>query len=332
MRIFLKRIQEGAAFKKAAQTPDALLRPAALLLKKALKRKAALYALAAGFLAADWAALRSESFFFPSVKGRTAAKRQTGLKEAPLKMQYKMIWEDNIFHIGPIPERLFSEKIQPSDPIKTSLPFTLKGTIVHSDPHRSIATVKGRKGSRAYSVGNVIEEQAEITQIEKRRIVFLNKQSGLSEFLETIEKSALSVVGRRMPSIIQKPRVKKPALVRQLRGGSRQVRRSDLQKYLQPEKLHEVLRQARMVPNRKINEDGEMSVEGFRFASIQSGSVYEDLGFKVGDIVSEVEGEQVNSIDKAGELFHRFKTSGRLQLKVNGEVRTYTVEEDAPIN
>ena len=318
-------MQEGPVFKKASRAPAALL-------KKARKRKALLYALAAGFFAADWAALRAESFFFPSVKGRTASKTALAETESRLEnRRYKMIWENNIFHTGPIPERLFAEKIQPSDPVKTSLPFVLKGTIVHADPHRSIATVKGRKGSRAYSVGNVIEDQAEITQIEKRRIVFLNKQSGLSEFLETVERSVASSVGRRLPAI-KKLRVTKPALVKKLSGGSRQVRRSDLQQYLQPEKLHEVLRQARMVPNNRINEDGEMSIEGFRFASIKSGSVYEELGFKVGDIISEVEGEKVNSIDKAGELFHRFKTSGRLQMKVNGELRTYTVEEDAPIN
>lgn len=87
-----------------------------------------------------------------------------------------------------------------------------------------------------------------------------------------------------------------------------------------------------MVPNSKVSEDGQMYVDGFRFASIKKGSVYEDLGFKVGDVITEVEGEKVDSPDKALELYNKFETNSRVQMLVNGEPRVYTVEEDAPIN
>ena len=69
---------------------------------------------------------------------------------------------------------------------------------------------------------------------------------------------------------------------------------------------------------------------GWRFASIQKGSVYEDLGFKVGDVLTEVEGEEINSADKALELYNQLKTNSRVQIVVNGQSRTYTVDEDAP--
>ena len=66
------------------------------------------------------------------------------------------------------------------------------------------------------------------------------------------------------------------------------------------------------------------------FASIRKGSVYEDLGFKVGDVLKEVEGEEINSAEKALELYNKLKTNSRVQIVVNEEPRTYTVDEDAP--
>lgn len=87
-----------------------------------------------------------------------------------------------------------------------------------------------------------------------------------------------------------------------------------------------------MVPNSKVGEDGQMYVEGFRFSSIKKGSVYEDLGFKIGDVITEVEGEKINSPERALELYNKFETSSRVQMLVNGESRVYTVDEDAPID
>lgn len=275
------------------------------------------------FLLADLLVLKSQSFFLLS-KERPAQKIKGKLK-AKKPAQYKAIWEDNIFHPGPIPEKLF-EETRSEDPVKTNLPFALKGTIVHVNPYRSIATVKGRKGeSRSYQVGDPIEEQAEVRQIERGKIIFFNRQNGLLEFLEMPKAKQPFIASAplrkgRMP--------KKSALIRRV-DGNFQVRRSDLNNYLK--KLPEILRQARMVPNSKVGEDGQMYIDGFRFASIKKGSVYEDLGFKVGDVITEVEGEKVDSPDKALELYNKFETSSRVQMLVNGKSRVYTVNENAPI-
>lgn len=276
------------------------------------------------FLLADLLVLKSQSFFLPS-KERPVQRIKSTLKTKKL-VQYKTIWEDNIFHPGPIPEQLF-EETRSEDPVKTNLPFVLKGTIVHVNPYRSIATVKGRKGeSRSYQVGDPIEEQAEIRRIERGKIIFFNRQNGLLEFLEMPKTKQPFIAS--VP--LQKKAVpKKDSLVRRV-DGNFQVKRSDLNNYLK--KLPEILRQARMVPNSKVGEDGQMYIDGFRFASIKKGSVYEDLGFKVGDVITEVEGERVDSPDKALELYNKFETSSRVQMLVNGKPRVYTVDENAPID
>ena len=274
------------------------------------------------FFLADLLILKSQSFFLPS---KERPMQKISALKTKKSVQYRAIWDDNIFHPGPIPEKLFEEN-RLEEPVKTSLPFVLKGTIVHVNSYRSIATVKGRKGeSRSYQLGDSIEDQAEIRRIERGKIIFFNRQNGLLEFLEMpkTKQSFLAsapLLKRRVP--------KKDSLVRRV-NGSFQVRRSDLNQYLK--KLPEVLRQARMVPNSKVGEDGRMYIDGFRFASIKKGSVYEDLGFKEGDVITEVEGEKVDSPDKALELYHKFETSSQVRMLVNGERRVYTVEENAPI-
>ena len=275
------------------------------------------------FLLADLLILKSYHFFLPA---KELPPRRITKKSGPQKLhsgQYKMIWEDNIFHRGPIPTQLVEETVS-EDPVKTNLPFALKGTIVHANPHRSVATVKGRKGeSKSYRVGDAIEEQAEIVQIERRKIIFLNKNNGLLEFLEIPEKQKTALL--HAPSSKQIT-LKKFSPVQRL-GQNFKLKRSVMNKYLK--KLPEILQQARLVPN-KVTRDGEVFMEGWRFASIQKGSVYEDLGFKVGDVLTEVEGEEINSADKALELYNQLKTNSRVQIVVNGQSRTYTVDEDAP--
>jgi general secretion pathway protein C len=72
-------------------------------------------------------------------------------------------------------------------------------------------------------------------------------------------------------------------------------------------------------------------VAGFRFVSIQPGSIYEKLGFKPDDVIKAVNGEPVNSPTKAMELYQTLKTENKIEMTVerNGrdETMTYTVTE-----
>lgn len=275
------------------------------------------------FLLSDLLVLLSHGLFLPS-KELPARKLTKGSNVNTIRhSQYKAIWKENIFHTGPIPTQLFEESVS-EEPVKTNLPFSLKGTIVHANPRRSVATVKGRKTSRSYQVGDSIEEQAEILQIERRRIIFINSANGQKEFLE-IPKQKKSAITYVAP-VLKVPEQK--SLVQKF-GGDFKLHRSDVKKYLK--KLPEILNQARMVPN-IIKKGGQEFMHGWRFASIQKGSVYEDLGFKVGDVITEVEGEPVDSAEKALELYNKFQTSSHVEIVVNDQPRTYTVKEDAPID
>ena len=309
-------------FNKIKDLSDEFKKRLPLLQQKLKKYQAFIGVLVVSFLLADLLVLRSHLFFIPKKElSPRRIKAKTGIQKT-LPGQYTAIWEDNIFHRGPIPTQLLEETIS-TDPVKTNLPFVLKGTIVHVNPRRSIATVKSKtKDSRSYQVGDIIEKQAEIMEIERRKIIFLNQNNNLQEFLK-IPESKTSSLAYTSPKKIT---LNKPSPIKQA-GQTFKMKRSQVNKYLK--NLPKILQQARMVPN-KVTRNGEVFMDGFRFASIKKGSIYEDLGFKIGDVITEVEGEEVNSMEEALELYNKLQTNSRIQIVVNGQQRTYTVEDDAP--
>ena len=111
-------------------------------------------------------------------------------------------------------------------------------------------------------------------------------------------------------------------------GNSFEVKRSDLNDYLG--RLPEILNQARVVPHL---QNGEL--KGFRFASIDKGSVFEDLGFEKGDVIKEVAGELVTTPEQALELFERLKGGSGFKMLVEKDGKDveweYNVNENAPI-
>ena len=240
---------------------------------------------------------------------------------------YKIVWEKNIFHTGPIPSELKTDH-KDIAPVLSSLPFTLKGTIIHAQPSRSVATVQAGSNDKtfSYQIGDIIENQAEIKKIERAKLVFFNQNNSRLEYIIIPEeKMKLNIsyqTDRKKPKILQSP-----SLVQRV-GNKFQVKRSDLNDYLG--RLPEVLNQARVVPYTKNGE-----IKGFRFASIDKGSVFENLGFEKGDVIKEVDGETVTTPEQALELFERLKGGSGFKMlveKAGKDVELeYNVSENTPI-
>ena len=242
--------------------------------------------------------------------------------------QYKVVWENNIFHTGPIPSELKTDQ-QTTEPVLSSLPFTLKGTIIHANPSRSVATVQAGSNDKtfSYQIGDTIENQAEVKEINRAKLVFFNQNNSRLEYIIIPEEKPKLKISYQTDKKISKPTQKVDSLIKRV-GNKFEVKRSDLNDYLV--KLPEILNQARVVPYTK---EGEL--KGFRFASIDKGSVFEDLGFEKGDIIKEVAGEMVTTPDQALELFERLKGGSGFKMLVEKEGQDveleYNVNENAPI-
>lgn len=84
--------------------------------------------------------------------------------------------------------------------------------------------------------------------------------------------------------------------------------------------LSKVASQARLVPNFK---DGKSN--GFKIFSIRPGSIFGKLGLKNGDIIQKVNGYEMNSPDKALELYQKLKETSSLGVEIMRHGKTENI-------
>jgi general secretion pathway protein C len=75
--------------------------------------------------------------------------------------------------------------------------------------------------------------------------------------------------------------------------------------------LNKIATQARIVPS---FENGVAN--GFKLFSIQPGSLYAAIGIENGDVIQRVNGYEINSPDKALELYQKLKEAGQVTIDV----------------
>lgn len=232
------------------------------------------------------------------------------------------ITDRNIFNAdGKIPPALSDEgkdNNQPDRPaVLSQLPLKLEGTIVHLNEKKSVSSIniKNKNETLVLFIDDEIPGVARITKIERRKVTFRNLANNRLEYIE-IPKDEKINFGMKAPKAADGGDIEK-------RGDyDFSVKRSDLAKYTS--NLGEILNQARMVPNILPGSGGK--VEGFRFVSINPGSIFEKLGFKNMDVIRSVNGEAVNSPTRAMEFYNALKSANNIQLGVerNGREETFT--------
>lgn len=199
----------------------------------------------------------------------------------------------------------------------SQLPLSLEGTLVHINPARSVATInmKNKNLVQSFMVDDEIDEIAKVTKIERRKVTFRNLRNNRLEYIEIPEDGALKL------GFKQEKLGGGDSEVAKLGEFDFQVNRSDIKKYTTD--LSSILNQARMVPNIIPGSGG--GVEGFRFVSIQPGSIYEKLGFKPMDVIKSVNGESVNSPTKAMELYNALRTESKIYMQIerNGRLEDF---------
>lgn len=223
---------------------------------------------------------------------------------------YRDILARNLFNeSGEIPPAL-SEDEDTFDPdqqeaVPSQLPLTLLGTIVHFNPKLSIASINldNRNLNMSYRLGENIENMAEITKVERKKVTFINLNNRRLEYIEISEDQAFSLA-------VAGPTEPEPEGLVQQRGNNFTLRRADLEDLTS--NLSEILQQARMEP--RITPDN--MIDGFCFSNIAPGSVYETFGFRVGDCIKSVNGEPVTSPQKAMELYNLLRSANNVQLGV----------------
>lgn len=275
-----------------------------------------------GYAAADLTLLYIRPFMLPT-EAPPVRIQQTSSRKIKSFAEYNAIINRNIFNAdGKIPPALSDDGQGPAleaDAVLSQLPLTLQGTIVHFNPARSIATIKlnAKSVTQSFIAEEEIDGMAKIVKIDRRRVTFHNLNNRRLEYIEIPDSVAFNFDLKNGAPTNTGP-------IEELGRNNFVVKRSELERLTQ--NLSQVLQQARVEP--RIGADNQ--VEGYCFVSIQPATVYETLGFRVGDCITNVNGTPIRSPQDAMNLYNSLRTSHNVQIGIErggrNEIFNYDVE------
>lgn len=284
--------------------------------------KLALYGLLIliAFSVADLTIIWTRSLFIP--KQAPPQKQPQSIRtNFPDRQQFNVITQRNLFSsTGEIPDPLKSESQveQRADiPVPSNLPMVLIGTLVHSNPAKSVAAIeiKSKNMSGSFVVGSEIESLAKLEKVERGVIYFRNLNNGQLEYIEMKQGNAKVAFDSAKPTAALAPQGKE---VQATGNNSFKIKRSDLNKYLND--LNSLLLQARAIPNTDSN--GE--INGYRLVDYQPGSIFDQLGLPRGTLLKRAGDEPITSIQAAMQAFQMFKSAPNIKLlvEIGGQEQT----------
>jgi general secretion pathway protein C len=211
-----------------------------------------------------------------------------------------------------------------AEPVRTSLRLRLLGTLVSTAAGWSIGSILdlNNQKSSTVMVGDRVQN-AEVLNIERDRVIIAN--NGRREYI-----GAEPGDGAPPPPPIATTRpVTEPAGnqpygagIKALDDSNYEVPRNEVDRALA--NLNDLAMQARIVPAFK---DGQ--AEGFKLFSIRPDSLYSKIGIVNGDVIKRINGFEMNSPEKALEVYTKLKDANRIDIELdrNGQTlrKTYNV-------
>lgn len=282
----------------------------------------------AGFAVADLGILSIRDLMLPT-QAPPSRSMQNQSDQMVSRGTYNVVTTRNIFSAdGIIPDPLVGEGQEAGgkepEAVPSQLPLALMGTIVHSNPEKSIANIeiKGKNIVMAFTPKKEIDNLATLVKVERNKAIIRNANNGRLEFIEIKTNIKISFNS----SVLEAPPGASTGnqVVKQTAPNKFEVSRADLNKYLSD--VSSLLMQASSQPRKKPN--GE--IECFQITAIQPGSVYTQLGIMNGDCIKSVNGEAIDSPAKALELYNALKNSSSIKMTVERDgrdaERDYTVK------
>ena len=210
-------------------------------------------------------------------------------------------------------------------PVKCGLRVKLLGTLAAEVSRWSIATILdlNTQHPQSFSVGDKVLG-AEILEILRERVIVLNnnRRCYISNEAEGAVASFTPPEPRRFGPAGEPNPSHLGAGIKPLSDNEYEVPRSEIEKSLS--NLNELAMQARIVPAFK---DGQ--AQGFKLFSIRPDSLYTKIGIQNGDVIRRINGNDINSPEKALEIYSKLRDASRIDIEIerNGTPlrKTYNV-------
>ena len=252
-----------------------------------------------------------------SQDGFLTTQRSSSVTSRELK---KMILDRNLFNSeGKFPDEKDLTAIKrgsgfslagPCSP--PTLAIELMGTIYLGTAEKSLATVreKGYDEADIYKVGDQIYgiDGALVAAVERNKLIVNN--NGSKECFD-LSKNESKILGNNSGSLVLPPGQSGSA---SSAGIETTLESSEVERELGPG-FGKIIDTARLVPN---TNDGNMN--GFKIFAIRSGSLIEKVGFKNGDVITQVNDASLKLPEQGFALFQALQDEKeiRIQLLRNG--------------
>lgn len=199
----------------------------------------------------------------------------------------------------------------------TKLPLTLLGTAASEDPRFAWAAIQDRdsRSTLIVGIGGSIQDKATVVRIERRRVVLLEggahrelvfDENDLTPRLASTGAPAPAPAGGRVAA---RAAARAAALRDQAEALS--VPREEVQASLR--NPAEIFSQARILPK---YEDGQM--RGVQVSQIKPGSLFEQVGIREGDVITELNGIPINGPEQSPKILQEFTTADSITASVVG--------------
>jgi len=204
-------------------------------------------------------------------------------------------------------------------PVRSQLHATLVGTAIAEPAKYSLCQITNPdvNETQVYAIGERYQG-ARIYAVEKDRVLL--DHDGVNEFIDNNAGATPNLGVMPMP---QPAAQASSNDVRQLSENQYVIAKSTINEALTD--MSKLATQARIVPSFKNGASN-----GFKLFSIVPDSLYSKIGIQNGDVIRKINGYEMNSPDKALEIYQKLRDANRIEVELErrGETvrKSYSIE------
>lgn len=257
---------------------------------------------------------------FHSILKKPLASPVTMTNPKATPLDFDVILSRNIFNIdGTIPDSASQHQMAcPATSTKSSLSYRVIGIIFGGTAKGSVVLLEGNdKKSYVYKLNDTLPSGGKITDITADKVFVSN--NSCPEYLAMEYPSPKNVRSPRGNKGSSNVAYSENGFERT--GTSTQVTKSWVENILK-NKLSSTLQDARAIPN-LVNGQ----IKGFAITQIVPDSVYAKLGLQDGDVVSSINGIELNDAGRAIQTLNSLRNETHIELQVlrNGQPTQFSV-------
>lgn len=265
-----------------------------------------------GYGIADLAILAFRDQMLPKSAPPTKPQKMS-FQEMPGRVHYSNVITRNIFNPdGQIPATMQSKtqsgkpEEKEAAPVPSQLPLSLIGTLVHSNPAKSLAAidVKGKNQVLSYLAGKEIQGLATIVSVERSKVIIRNLSNQRLEYIEMKnETGKISFAGNSSSATVD---------IENKGQTQFELKKADVMKMTS--NLQSILMQASGQP---VIDPTTGMMNGYRINNIQPNSLFSKLGLQKMDVIKGVNGNPIDSMQKAMELYKALMNESKITVSVD---------------